>query len=171
MSQAKRDEIRGLLDRGTFHFILREEVPPDGNVLPGRFVLSIQSTEDVQVRFKARYVISAHRDRFKALMVHSAATLQPQSIRLLLALAAIHGLDIWSSDVRHAYVQSSKPLYRALFITNPVPEFELKLEHCIKLLKPLYGLCDSRDPFHKTVDEHHRHNMGMTSFRSDPALY
>ena len=171
MSQAKRDEIRGLLDRGTFSVILREEVPPDGNVLPGRFVLAIKSAEDGQVKFKARYVIGGHRDRMKALMVHSAAPLQPQSIRLLLALAAAHGFKIWSSDVRQAYIQSADPLSRELFITKPVPEFELQPEHCLKLLKPLYGLCDSGDLWHKTLDEHHRHDLGMTPFRSDPALY
>ena len=124
MSQAKRDEIRGFLDRGTFSVILREEVPPDGNVLPGRFVLAIKSTEDGQVKFKARYVIGGHRDRMKALRVHSAATLQPQSIRLLLALARIHGFDIWSSDVRQAYLQSAEPHSRELFITEPVSELQ-----------------------------------------------
>ena len=171
ISQTKRAEIRGLLDRGTFSVILREEVPLDGNVLPGRFVLAIKSTEDGQVKFKARYVIGGHRHRMKALMVHSAATLQPQSIRLLLALAAIHGFDIWSADVRQTYLQSAEPLSRELFITKPVPEFEVQPGQCLKLLKHLYGLCDSRDLWHKSLDEHHRHDLGMTPFRSDPALY
>ena len=171
MSQANRDEIRRLLDRGTFSVILREEVPPDSNVLPDRFVLAIKSTEDGQVKFKARYVIGGHRDRMKALMVQSAATLQPQSIRFLLALPAIHGFDIWSADVRQAYLQSVEPLSRELFITKPVPEFELQPKQYLKLLKPLYGLCDSRDLWHKTLDEHHRHNLGKTPFRSDPAPY
>jgi len=46
MDDAKRSEIRNLLQRGTFKVILREELPPDGNILPGRFVLAIKSTED-----------------------------------------------------------------------------------------------------------------------------
>ena len=62
MSQAKRNEMKGLLERGTFSIILREEVPKDANVLPGRFVLAIKSAEDGQVKFKARYVIGGHRD-------------------------------------------------------------------------------------------------------------
>lgn len=171
MTTAKRAEIRGLLERGTFRIILREEVPPDANVLPGRFVLAIKSTEDGETKFKARYVIGGHRDRMKAMMVHSAATLQPQSIRLLLALAAAFGFDIWSADVRQAYLQSSEALSRDIFITKPVAEFELQPEECLKLLKPLYGLCDSGDLWHKTLDDHHRRDLGMTPFRSDPALY
>ncbi len=94
MTKAKRDEVKGLLERGTFSIILREEVPPDGNVLPGRFVLAIKSTENGEIKFKARFVIGGHRDRMKDLMVHSAATLQPQSIRLLLALAAISTVPV-----------------------------------------------------------------------------
>eukprot|EP00171_Calliarthron_tuberculosum_P003447 IDg3447t1 len=37
MIEAKQNEICGLLDRGTFKLILREDVPPDANILPGRF--------------------------------------------------------------------------------------------------------------------------------------
>ena len=128
MSQVERDEIRKLLDRGTFGVILREEVPPDGNVLTCRFSLPIKSAEDGQVKFKARYVIGGHRDRREALMAHRAATLQPKSIRLLLDLAAIHGFDIWSFDFRQAYFQSAEPLSRELFITKSVPEFEIQPE-------------------------------------------
>lgn len=76
MTQAKKDEIRGLLDRGTFSVLLREEIPQDANVLPGRF----KSAEDGKIKFKARYVSGGHRDRIKDLIVHSGATLQPQSI-------------------------------------------------------------------------------------------
>ena len=93
MSQAKRDEIKRLLQRGTFSIILREEVPKDANILPDRLFLALKSADDGQVNFKARYVVGGHRDRMKGPMVHTAATLQPQSIRLLLALAPIHGFD------------------------------------------------------------------------------
>lgn len=93
-------------------------------------------------------------------MVYWAATLQPQFIHVLFALATIHGFDIWSADVRQAYIQSAEPLSRELFITNPVLEFELQLEQCFKQLKSPYGLCDSGDHWHKTLDEHHRHDYG-----------
>lgn len=93
MSQVKKDENRGLLDRGTFRIILREEIPQDADVLPGRFVLAINSSTDGQIKFKALYVIDGHRDRMKDLMAHNAATLQSQSIRLL-AVATMFGFGI-----------------------------------------------------------------------------
>lgn len=73
----------------------------------------------------------------KDMMVHSAASLQPQFNRLLLAIAEMNGFDIWTSDVHQAYLQSTEPLLRD-------PEFEIKVDQCFKLLKPLYGLCDFR---------------------------
>ena len=39
MTIAKRQEIKNLLKRGTFKFILSEKVPKDANVFSGRFVL------------------------------------------------------------------------------------------------------------------------------------
>eukprot|EP00171_Calliarthron_tuberculosum_P022290 IDg22290t1 len=171
MTEAKRAEIRELLERKTFKVILREEVPPNANILPGRFVLAIKSTEDGKIKYKSRYVIGGHRDRMKAMMVHDAATLQLLSIRLILTLSAIEGFDIWTSDVRHAYLQSEEPLSRDLFLVNPAPEFEIPADKCLQLLKPLYGLCDSGDLWHKTIDKHHRTDLNMQPFRSDPALY
>ena len=54
MKEAKRKEIRNFLERGTFKVISKEEVPPDANVLPGRFVLAIKSMEDGKEKWKAR---------------------------------------------------------------------------------------------------------------------
>lgn len=104
-------------------------------------------------------------------MVHSTSTLQPSSIPLLLALAATHGFDIWTSDVRQAYLQSTDPLARDVFIARPVPEFELDPSQFLQILKPLYGLCESGDLWHETLDRHHREDLGMKPLRSDPALY
>jgi len=104
-------------------------------------------------------------------MVHNSATLQPQSIRLLLALAHANDFDIWTADVTQAYLQSKDPLLRDIFITKQIPEFELAPHECLKLMKPLYGLCDAGDLWASTMDKHHRLDLGLKSLRSDPALY
>ena len=171
MAEAKRLEVGNLLSRGTFKVISRHEVPPNANVLPGRFVLAIKTSDDGRATSKARYVIRGHRDRFKDMMVHSALTLQPQSVRLLLALSAMLDFNTWVSDVKQAYLQSSEPISREIFIEKVVPEFELEPHQCLQLVKPLYGLCESGDLWHQTLDTHHREDLGMKPLRSDPVLY
>ena len=94
ITEAKKKEMRNLLGSGTFKVIPKQDIPSDANIIPGRFVLAIKSTEDGEVKFKARYVIGDHRDKDKNLTVHTATTLQPQSIRLLLALSNMHDFDI-----------------------------------------------------------------------------
>lgn len=107
MSEAKRSEIRILLSRGTFKVILKEDIQRNGNVLLGRVVLALKSTIDGNVKHKARFVIGGHRDKLKELMVHSSRTLQPQSVRLLLGLAVACRFEIWTPEVRQAYIQSA----------------------------------------------------------------
>ena len=171
MMKAKGEEIKGLLDRGTFKVVLREEILPNGNVLPGRFVLSIKSTEFGDEKSKARYVIGGHRDRHKEFMVHTSQTLQPASVRLMLAIASLFNFEVWTSDVRQAYLQSAEPLSRFIYIDPPSPEFALAPEQCLQLTNPLYGLCESGDLWHATLDRHHRQDLGMKPLDTDPALY
>ena len=171
ITSAKKAEISNLHKRGTFKAILREESPDNANVLPGSFVSTIKSTEDGQEKFKARYVIGGHRDKLKQFMVHSSQTLQPTSVRLLLAMASMFGFNVWTADVRQAYLQSAEPLMRDIFIKDPVPEFELDASQCLQILRTLCGLCESGDLWHATLDAHHRDDLGMTSISLDSAMY
>ena len=136
MTEAKKKEIRNLLECGTLKVILKQDIPSGANILPGRIVLAIKSTEDGEVKFKARYFIDAHRDKDKNLMIHTAKNLQPQPIRLLLALSNMHDFKIWTSNFRQAYRQSSEPLQLDIFMRKPVAEFELEPHECRQLLKP-----------------------------------
>lgn len=99
MGEANKAEIRNLLERGTFKVVMKEDIALNANALPGCFVLQIKSTEDDKVKLKARYVVGGNRDRCKNMIDHSATTLQPQSVRNLLAIAAIFGFDVWTFDV------------------------------------------------------------------------
>lgn len=92
-------------------------------------------------------------------------------MRLLLDLTTIFGFNKCTSDVRKAYLQSSKTLSREFFIAKPVPEFELEPHQCQQLLRPLYGLCKSGDLWHETLDQNHRNVLGMSPFRLDSTLY
>ena len=104
MIAAKYTEIRDLLHRETFEVILKEEIPEGSNVLTARFVLAIKSIEDGEIKFKARYVAGGHQDKLKDYLVHGAQTLQAISVRLIIALSSIFGFNVWSADVKLAYL-------------------------------------------------------------------
>jgi Reverse transcriptase (RNA-dependent DNA polymerase) len=170
MNQAKKREIKGLLERGTFRIILKSEIPQGANVLGGRYVLVIKDAGTEREVWKARYVIQGHRDQEKEIMVRSSTNVQQRSIRLIFALASILGFKIWTQDVTQAYLQSAGTLAREVFIDKPAPELELSPHQALKLLRPLYGLADSGDFWHRELSKHHR-NMGMRPLTTDNSAW
>ena len=84
MKAAIKSEVMDLLQRETFKVIPRKEIPDGANALTARFVLSIKSTADGDIRYKARYLVGGYRDIMKHFMVHGAQTLQASSIRILI---------------------------------------------------------------------------------------
>ena len=104
-------------------------------------------------------------------MVHGAQTLQESSSRLLLALPAAHEFELWTSDVKLAYLKSTEPLERRVFVKNPAPEFELGQSECFELLRPLYGLRDAGDLCHESLSLHFRQELKFQPTKIDTSLY
>ena len=103
------------------------------------------------MRYKARYVIGRHRDNMKHLLAHDAKNISASSVQLLLALASILSLDVWSTDVCLEFLQSSDVLPRRICIHSPADEFKLNTNQWLELLKPLYGLGYSGDSWVATL--------------------
>ena len=127
--EAKWKELEGIIKRGTFKQVLREEIGPNPNIVPSRIVLTIKRKENGKEMFKARFVFGGHRDRHKRKIVHSANTLKQSSIRIMLALASILGFDMWATDINQAYLQSASELKREIFVRPDV--LELSPDHLL----------------------------------------
>lgn len=112
MRSAIQSEVDGLSKRENFKVILKGDVFSDANAIPGRSIHSIKSEKDNCESCKARFFIWGHRDRLKKMMVHSFQTLQPSSIKMILAFTAAHSFNIWTSYVRQTHPQYRDPLRR-----------------------------------------------------------
>ncbi|MEM1283154.1 MAG: reverse transcriptase domain-containing protein [Chlamydiota bacterium] len=169
-TEAKKKEIEGLIRKGTWKIVLKEEVPRDANVLTSHFVITIKDVETNQPIFKARYVIHGHKDKEKDFLVHNTTNIQQSSIRTIVCLAAVMGFMIWSHDVSQAYLQSAEKLLREVYL-KPSKEFELSSNELLQLLRPLYGLADSGDYWGATFSSHIKNDLGMTATVADMSMF
>lgn len=167
---AKAKEIVGLLDRGAFRIVLREEIDPQANVLGGRFVLTIKNKDTDNEIFKARFVVQGHLDKEKELLVHTSSTVSQQATRLLVSLATIMGFRLWSEDINLAYIQGAEQILRKVYVKGK-PEFQLKANQLLEILRPLYGLSDSGDYWHATFLKHLKNDLEMYSTACDLSLF
>ena len=168
-SDAKRKEILGLIEKGTFRIVLKEEAGPDPNVVPSRYVLTIKHSGDEKPVHNARLVLGGHRDKVKLSIVHNTYNLKASSIRLVFALATILGFDIWSLDVKQAYLQSASKLQRQVY-TRP-ESIELGPDERLQVLRPLYGLTDSEDYWCETNSRFHVDKLRMQQSTGDFSLF
>lgn len=168
--EAKKKEIQGLVNKGTWKIIMKNEMSPNPNILGGRFVLAIKDGGTPKERWKARFVVQGHRDKMKRSLVHDSPNAKQQSTRLVVGLASVFGFRLFSTDVTQAYLQSADELMRDVYV-KPTKEFELGEDQILKLMKPLYGLADSGDYWGKTFSSHLRDELGMQLTTGDGALF
>jgi Reverse transcriptase (RNA-dependent DNA polymerase) len=136
------------METGTFKIVLKSEVETDANIIPSRMILAIKKGEDGSEVYKARLVLGGHRDKEKRALIHNSNNVSQTSIRLLIALAAVFGFNIFTADVKQAYLQSASPLLRDIYVQPNLglaATLQLDQNQLLKVLKPLYGLTESGD--------------------------
>ena len=159
------------MDRGAFTVVDRDTIPPGATIFPCRFVLAIKSSELLKALHKARLVIGGHLDKLKAMLFHSAETVQSPTIKLVLTLANMLDFRIWLTDIIQAYLQSLHKFGRAIFITKIPAVFGLKPHQFHKVEKPTCGLSEAGDHWHSRLEGHHREDLQMQPLKSDAAVF
>lgn len=69
-----------------------------------------------------------------------------------MATAATLGFDVWTKDVKQAYLQPVSALKRNIFVKQD--EFALGKDEFVQLVLPLYGLSESGDYWSRNLIDH-----------------
>jgi ribonuclease HI len=140
--------------------------------LRSRYVLAYKKAGTREQSLKARLVVQAMRkldNDYHSLFTY-APTVTKASTRLLLTVAAGLEMKVATRDISQAYVCTTKPLLRDVYVIPPkeakVTEDELWL-----LKRPLYGLPESGAMWYATYAQHHRNKLEMRPTIVDPAVF
>lgn len=115
---------------------------------------------------KARYVAGGHMTETPSSVTYSSV-ISRDSIRILLVIAALNGLDVSSCDIQNAYI-NAKPREKVYFRAGK--EFGDKRGRLIVIVRALYGLKSSGAAFRARLSQELR-EMGYKPSLADPDVY
>jgi hypothetical protein len=111
MSTVVKAELDGLFHRDTFKIVVMPDTS-DHNVLRGN--LCTASNTKMREKFTRPVLFSVVIATSARIISHTASSLSHSNVRVLLAIAAIFGWDVWTKDGMQAHLQSVRILRRAL---------------------------------------------------------
>jgi len=112
---------------------------------------------------KARYVAGGHLTDTPSSITYSTMVSR-DSIRILLVVAALNGLDVLSCDIQNAYL-NARPREKVFFTAGE--EFGESRGHVVIVVRALYGLKSSGAAFRAKLAQDLR-EMGFKSSLADP---
>ena len=149
--KAVNSEIESILSNHTWELV---DLPPGNKPLGSKWIFKRKMKDDGTIdKYKARLVVKGFRQKegLDYFDTYSPVT-RITSIRMLIALAAVYGLEIHQMDVKTAFLNGE--LEEEIYIEQPegfvVPGKEKKV---CKLIKSLYGLKQAPKQWHAKFDQ------------------
>ena len=167
--EAIRQELQSIKNMGCYKVIDEKDLPKGANVIGYQWVFKIKKNGDGTVsRYKARICVNGSKQKYGIdyLEVFSPVANQV-TIRLILAIAVHHDLEILQFDIKLAFVSSKidRPVY--MKIPSGAKQEPGKIW---QLLMSLYGLKQAPRLFNAHLNTVLT-TMGFTRSKYDPCLY
>ena len=166
--EAINSEIDSILQNHTWELV---DLPPGCKPLGYKWIFKRKMKTDGSIdKYKARLVIKGYRQKegLDYFDTYSPVT-RITSIRMLIAIAAIFGLEIHQMDVKTAFLNGE--LDEEIYMEQPegfsVPGQEQKV---CKLVKSLYGLKQAPKQWHEKFDKEMLSN-GFKTNECDKCVY
>jgi hypothetical protein len=161
-------EIQSLKTNDTF-FDYYGPQPDKNNIVSSQMIFDIRLTASGDIKkFKARLVARGDMQKPSTYSTTFAETAGSKSINLILSIAAILNLEIFSFDVASAFLH---PLINEeIYLRRPPGMTDFHMAPLVKLNKCIYGLKQAAYEWRK-----HLHNsliqLGFIQNRSDACVY
>ena len=165
--KAMDEEMMSHRKNGTWTLV---EKPPKAKVLDTRWVFKVKRLQNGTIeRYKARLVIKGYKQRPGIDYTETFASVcRYESIRLLLALAAVKGLNIRQFDVKTAFLYGT--LDETVLMAQPEGYQKLDSSKVCLLNKSLYGLKQAPRCWNTTFSGF-LSKFKLKPTQSDPCVY
>ena len=170
---AVQSEVNSLKSMGVWNdneYIDPKSIDPKC-ILPSKLVLAKcwESTGKFK-KFKARIVGRGDRYDIDLDVPTYAGTVSSESLRLLIALAAEHDLEMESVDVKTAFLYAELDESEVIYMRRPKGLTDFDMPPIVRLRKCIYGLPQAAEKFRTHSDKTLR-RMGFKPLISDACVY
>jgi hypothetical protein len=171
--EAVSSELASMRSMNVFSTDIPSEVSsiPKGSIIPSKFIFDKKFHPDGTFnKYKAR--LCARGDRYVDHYNTStfAGTVQSESVRMMLAIAAEQDFELSCVDVRTAFLYSEIPDDEFIYIRRPRGIQDDIMPPIVRLRKYLYGLPMASAKF-RTHSHKSLLSLGFTALSSDTCMY
>ncbi|KAE8992723.1 hypothetical protein PF005_g18561 [Phytophthora fragariae] len=169
-SMAEMEEMAVLKDKGVIMEIPGEDVPPDAKPVKTMWVYALKSDhEGFVIRFKARIVSLGNYQR-PDIDFHEtfAPVARMSSFRLLMAIAAELGLEVYGGDINTAYLNATLAIRQYL---SSIDGYPCDIDgYMYAVMMALYGLHQSGREWNSELNQWFI-DKGCQRSLTEPCLY
>jgi len=167
-SDAVDEELRSLAENSTWDYVGLEDVPAGVTPISSKWVFKTKELPGGGIRYKARLVIRGFEQQAGVDFDETFAPVAKlQSLRMKLALAAVHDWEIEQMDVVTAFLNPK--VDGDVYIALPQGIAADKPQVCM-LRKSFYGLKQAPLLWYEHID-HFLRSLGLQRCEYDPNVY
>jgi hypothetical protein len=138
-------------------------------IVPSQMIFDVRLAASGEIRkFKARLVARGDMQNFETYQQTFAETVASKSIHLILNIAAILDLHLFSFDVASAFLHSK--IQEDVYMRRPKGLTDSHMEPIVKLRKCIYGLKQAAYEWRRHL-HHSLISIGFVQNRSDACVY
>ncbi len=147
--EAIQTEMETMKEYHVYTSLTKTSIPPTTSIIPGRLVYDVKSEGNGEKNFKCRLVAKGFKQKARTNFADAdPSVMEHSSLRIILSLAAIHGLKIKQVDIKNAFLNGK--LERTIYF-EPPNEVKQYNDEIWELHRGLYGLKQAPFLWYKTL--------------------